>query len=191
LRFTARSPSRFTHGFTRVTQQAQPLTRRAGTPGRAYREIRRRPRCQTGEDLRRRRSGAPAGPGAAGRAAPRRAVAPPPGGAQRARAAVPGLPLRCARASDTPKAVSHKYDVSTTSRPFLHSRLIDDGVRRNSDLSPANHPRRPPTPSASQNATATAESRTAPGSTANYRSTTTLAAACRHISFVSNTAVSW
>jgi hypothetical protein len=41
------------------------------------------------------------------------------------------------------------------------------------------------------NATATAESRTAPGSTANYRSTTTIAAACRHISFVSNTAVSW
>ena len=25
MRFTARSPSRFTHGFTRVTQQAQPL----------------------------------------------------------------------------------------------------------------------------------------------------------------------
>ena len=42
-----------------------------------------------------------------------------------------------------------------------------------------------------QYATATADSRTAPGSTANYRSTTTIAAACRHISFVSNTAVSW
>jgi hypothetical protein len=167
-------------------------TRRAGTPGRgrAYREIRHdrdaKPVKTSGVGGRGLR------PAPARRGAPRPgARSLPPGGAQRARAAVPGLPLRCARASDTPKAVSHKYDVSTTSRPFLHSRLIDDGVRRNSDLSPANHPRRPPTPSASQNATATAESRTAPGSTANYRSTTTLAAACRHISFVSNTAVSW